>query len=116
MYSEGVEKVVQLEYSWTFPGVITGNSPAVHPRNQPANRSRAYGHVTPPHLHPPRGRTNHTGALDFLHVPIRSGDLPVAAVQLTGSFRRRLARHLYSEKGATVTTEEEPGRTDRAVT
>lgn len=28
MNSDGVEKVVQLAYSWTFPGVMTGNSPA----------------------------------------------------------------------------------------
>lgn len=27
MYSDGVEKVVQLAYSWTFPGLMTGNSP-----------------------------------------------------------------------------------------
>lgn len=28
MYSEVVENVVQLAYSWILPGVITGNSPA----------------------------------------------------------------------------------------
>lgn len=28
MYSDEVEKVVQLAYSCTFPGVMTGNSPA----------------------------------------------------------------------------------------
>lgn len=42
-------------------------------------------------------RTNHAGPLDLLHVAVRGGDFPVAAVELTGGFRRRTARHLYSK-------------------
>lgn len=47
-------------------------------------------------------RTDHAGTLDFLHVAIRGGDFPVAAVELTGSFRRGAAGHFYSENTCRV--------------
>lgn len=45
MYSEVVENVVQLAYSWTLPGVITGNSPACTSRAKSTSVNNISGHA-----------------------------------------------------------------------